>query len=262
MIDIKILLITAGNLEFKIITDSEYDTIVLKMKTENTTIEMDSYDLINDKSKNNILIKKDDDIYEVEVNMIEFDFIFYKDFYFELLKDGKVVETSSAFKLEPKGRKDLYGIVNKLMFDFERLWSISGTECALFVKNLESQPCPECYDDDLGQRISTNCSMCNGTGQINHYIPIYFKARRIKTQSQQVITDKGITFYNLAIYTTFSRLDFVLGSIMFDLTTREFFEIKNANEASIGGVRTSTQITAQIIPSNDARIKPLFPLLK
>ena len=49
---------------------------------------------------------------------------------------------------------------------------------------------------------------------------------------------------------------------MFDLTTREFFEIKNANVASIGGVRTSTQITAQFVPSNDARVKPLLPLLK
>jgi len=81
-------------------------------------------------------------------------------------------------------------------------------------------------------------------------------------ETQQFVNEKGVNIINLAIYTTFARLNFTLESIMFDLTTREFFEIKNANVASIGGVRTSTQITAQFVPSNDARVKPLLPLLK
>ena len=260
MISVEFELVTAANLEVNIITDKDYDKISLYMSSNDSNIELDY--CLNNVSKNNILIHKGDNKYEIDVNMIQFDFIYYKDFYFEIKKDDELVDTSEVFKIEPKGRKDLYGIVNKLKISFEKLWLISGTECALIVENPVAQKCSKCWDEELGQRISSECTECDGTGETTEYIPIYFKGRKVKNNTQQVVTDKGIRIYNIAVYTTFDRLNFILGSIIFDITTREFFEVKNALAASIGGVRTSTRITAQQIPSNDARVTKLLKIVK
>jgi len=261
MIIVDFSLITAANLEIKITADEEYDKISFLLKNDPDNIEIDYWE--NEKgSKNNILIKKNDNEFEIDVNMIEFDLIYYKDFYFKTYKDGDEKEESGVFKIEPKGRKDLYGIVNKLKVSFRKLWLLSGTECALIIENPTAEHCSDCWDEELGQRITSECKTCNGTGVTNKYTPIYFKARKVKSNSQQVVTDKGITIYNIAVYTTFNRLNFILGAILFDLTTREFFEIKNSLPASIGGVRTSTRITAQQIPSNDSRVKQLLKIVK
>jgi len=255
-------LITASNLEFEVLTDKDYNYLELVVLVDGVEIRLDRLEVQTGKSDTGILLKKDKNIYEVDLNLVEFEYIYYKDFQFILYKDEEVVEKSKSFKMEPKGRKDLYGIISKLIYDFNRLWTISGTECALFIREPLAQKCPYCWDKDLKQYISSKCTHCNGSGVLSAYKPIYFKARRVRTETQQFVNEKGVNIINLAIYTTFARLNFTLESIIFDLTTREFFEIKNANIASIGGVRTSTQITAQFVPSNDARVKPLLPLLK
>jgi len=259
---VNLKLITASNLEFEILSDKDYNYLELIVIVDGVEIKLDRLNTETGKSETNILLKKDTNLFEVDLNLVEFEYIYYKDFQFVLYKDDEIVEKSQAFKMQPKGRKDLYGIISKLIYDFNRLWTISGTECALFIKEPLAQKCPYCWDEDLKQYISTDCPHCSGSGVITPYKPVYFKARRVRTETQQFVNEKGVNIINLAIYTTFARLNFTLESIMFDLTTREFFEIKNANVASIGGVRTSTQITAQFVPSNDARVKPLLPLLK
>jgi len=256
-------LITASTLEFKINTDVDYEEIALIVIIDDSDIEIDRYNKSKDESVSGIILKKDTDIYEINLNLVTYEYIYYKDFKFILYdKDGNKVDESATMKMEPKGRKELYGIISKLRYDFHKLWLLSGTECALFVKNASADKCPECWDADLGQYVSSECPHCNGTGYQVGYTPVYFQARKVKSSTSQYTSEKGVNIITTAIYTTFERLNFTLESIFFDLTTREFYEVKNALTASTGGVRTSTRITAQFVPSNDARVKPLLKLLK
>ncbi len=261
-LDAKIKLITASNIEIEINTsDLEYDTIKLMMVEEGADIEMDRMSKNDKEGMNKVLFKKSDTLWQVSANFIDLMYLYYKDFYFQFLKDGNIVAQTNKFKIEPEGRRNLYGIVNKLLYDFNRLWQISGTECIFFMPNPFAEKCPYCWDEDLGQRISTVCEYCKNTGTTNEFIPIRFKARRIRTQTIQNVSSKGVLIKNLVVYTTFSRLNFVLENLFFDTTTREFFQIKNAVPASIGGVRTSTSLTAESVDITDDRVKKLISYL-
>ena len=256
----EIILITASTVDVKIDFSGDYDTVRLLMIESGETFETDRMGQFSNIGINKVLFKKGNNIWQIEANFIEIYYLFYKDFYFQFEKDGKEVAKSFTFRIEPQGRKNLYGIVNKLLFDFNKLWSVSGTECYLFVKNPSSSKCTYCWDPDLGQTIATNCPHCDN-GVVTEYVPIKFKARKIRTQSAQAVTSKGVEVNSTSMYSTFDRHNFLLETICFDITTREFLEIKNAQAASIGGVRTSTSLTVQLVDVNDDRVKKLIPLI-
>jgi ribosomal protein L37AE/L43A len=263
MIYLKNKVVTSSSMRFEYSIDDgkTLKTVEFYLVADKEDIKIDELDVETNTNKNNTLSLKDDNLIEVDVNYIGFEDIFYKDFYFNFLFDDDSSEKSNRFKIEPIGRKDLYGIVSKMKFDFDRLWTVSGTKCLLFVKNPTAEMCPKCYNKELQQRISTNCDYCNNTGQVKMYIPIEFKARIVKTQTQQAVTPKGIVVYSTSIFTTFARLNFILGNIIFDITSRQFYEIKGASISNVSGVRSSTRITAQYIPSNDSRVIPLLELI-
>lgn len=254
-------LITSSNVDVKLNIDFKYDLVLLVMVEDNEQVEMDRLLPFSNEGNQKIILKKKDTEWSISANFINITYLFYKDFRFEFFSNGELVAKTDNFKIEPKGKKNLYGIVNKLLFDFNKLWSVSGTTCTLFKENPTAQKCSYCWDFDLNQRISTDCPYCEN-GVVNEFISFDFKARNIKTQTSQITTPKGIEIINLTLYTTFSRFSFVLGDIFFDNTTRDFYEIKNAVPASVGGVRTSTSLTAQRIDINDDRVKKLIPYLK
>lgn len=259
-LDADITLITNSSVDVQFDINFQYTLVKLLLIDQDKQIEMDRIAKNSKKGNRNILLAKNNNVWEISANFIDITFLFYKDFLFQFFNGNDLVAESNTFKIEPNGKKDLYGIVNKLFFDFEKLWGISGTECILFVNNPNVQKCPYCWDYELNQRISTSCPHCID-GVIKEYIPLEFKARKIKTETNQSVTGKGISIINLSIYTTFSRYYFILGDIIFDNTTREFLEIKNAVPASVGGVRTSTALTTQAISINDKRVENLIPYI-
>ena len=261
MITIKPSVVTSSNLKFEFFSEEEIKTIEFYLISDKNDIKIDELDVQTKTNKNNTMFLRAENLIEIDVNYIGFEDIFYKDFYFVFINTDDKKDNSNNFKIEPKGRKDLYGIVNKMKFDFDKLWTVSGTKCILFVKNPSAEMCPKCYNKELKQRISTKCDYCNNTGQVKLYIPIEFKARIVKTQTQQAVTPNGIVVYSTSIFTTFARLNFILGNVIFDTTSRQFFEIKGATISNVSGVRSSTRITAQYIPSNDSRVLQLIDLI-
>ena len=261
MVNLKNKIVTSSSMRFEFNTDKEIKNIEFFLVSNKEDIKIDEFNVETKTNKNNTLLLKDNNLLEIDVNYIGFENIFYKDFYFNFIFTDDTNDYTNNFKIEPKGRKDLYGIVNKMKFDFDKLWTVSGTTCILFVKNPTAEMCPKCYNKELKQRISTNCKHCNNTGQIKSYIPIEFKTRIVKTQTQQAVTPTGIVVYSTSIFTTFARLNFLLGNIMFDVTSRQFFEIKGASVSNVSGIRSSTRITAQYVPSNDSRVIPLLELI-
>ena len=253
-------LITASSVDVHLDVKPEYKIVTLIMLADDKEIEMDRLILPSNEGIKKIIMKKKDTEWSLSANFINISYLFYKDFRLEFYNKGKIVAQSNSFKIEPKGKKNLYGIVNKMLFDFNKLWIVSGETCTLFKENPVAQKCEYCWDFDLDQRISTDCPHCEG-GIVNEFIGFDFKARKIKTQTNQIVAAKGVEIINLMLYVTFSRFNFVLGDIFFDNATRNFFEIKNAVPASVGGVRTSTSLTAQLIDINDDRVKKLIPYL-
>lgn len=258
-INTTIELITSSSINIKI-PSVDYDVAKLKMLSDSEEIEIDILSKDTLMGVNKVINVKQNNIWEISANFINIYYLFYKEFFFEFKKDGKVIAKTNLFKVEPKGRRNLYGIVNKMVFDFDKLWNVSGTNCELFLENPLATKCSFCWDFELNQRISSVCPYCDN-GFSRKFIPISFKARRIRTETNQVTSDKGLNIIETVIYTTFDRNNFLLESIFFDRTTREFFEIKNANTASIGGVRTSTSITAQKVDISDVRVEKLLPLI-
>lgn len=256
----EIVLITSSTIEVKIDIDVKYDLVKLMMRESEKDIEIDRLGNLSQRGINGVLLKKRKNLWEISANFIQIIYLFYKDFYFIFSDGDQTVAQTSSFKLEPNGRKNLYGIVNKLIFDFEKLWNVSGTQCYLFMKNPLAAKCPYCWDEDLQQSISTTCPHCDG-GITNKYIPIGFKARKMNTRTSQFVNNKGVKVNSSILYTTFDRNNFLLEDLFFDTTTREFLEIKNASTASIGGVRTSTSLTSEVVDINDDRVKILIPLI-
>jgi len=259
-INVNIALITSSTVDIELSEKPDYDVAKLKMILNNDVVEVDFLSRGMTIGINRVIRIKSDTVWEISANYINIYYLFYKDFYFEFYKDNTLIAKTSSFKVEPKGKKNLYGIVNKLLYDFNRLWELSGTVCTLFIQNPLASKCSYCWDFDLNQRVSSVCPYCDG-GYINNYIMMDFKARRINTQTAQVTSEKGINIIEQATYTTFDRNNFLLEEIFFDNTTKEFFEIKNANTASIGGVRTSTSLNAQRLETSDVRVQKLLPLL-
>jgi len=253
---VSIISISEGVVSFSL--DDDYDVIELVLDKDNDTISIDKLSKDN-KSIAGVLRYKDASNVIIDMNLVALENIYYKDFYLRFIdSDGNVVDETNHFSLTATGGSlRSLGIVNKLQHDFKIQARTIGTDLLVFVPNPMAKKCPECWDEKLGQKIKTNCSACSDSGIQDAYIIYKISTRRIKTQTQQSVSDKGITFYNTALFLTFARLNFTLGIFMYDRGTKEFFEIKNATYSNISGIRTSSSVTAQYVPSNDSRVTPL-----
>ena len=242
---------------------SDYPYIKLVVVLDNTSILLDLYSKEQDVSDYDIITIPNKHTLKIDVNMVQLDFLYYKSFIIEFLNEDKeTVAKTNTFNVSPNGKKHLYGIINKMQHDYDRLWTLSGTTCIYFVKSHIQDHCEFCYDKELKQVVNTNCSHCKGSGHKNIYTPVVFKARKIKTDTNQFVNEKGVRVVNVSTFNTFNRLNFTLGSFFYDKTTRDYFEIKDAHKASIGGVKTSTTIIGEQLATNDVRVAPLLQTLK
>ena len=242
-------------------SDEDFKFISLSMREEDAGYtEADRYSTDDKVSTNTaITYNSDNGLITVDLNMLPFSSIYYKSFKIILLdKDGKTVDKTGSFSFSPKGKTALYGIVNKLTFEFKQLAKFSGTTLMVFSRNPTSKHCPDCWDEELNQSISSTCGTCGGTGMLQDYITHSILSRKIKTQSSQGYKDKGSDTQEQSVFQSYARLDFPKGLVFFDETEKQFYEVSNRNVANIGGVRTSTTIVGKSIKSNDSRVESLL----
>lgn len=259
MISISITRNTASSFKFTIGTAITFAKAKLWLREPSgDDIELDIYSASTNKSVANI-IRVDTGTGEiaVDLNRLPFDSIYYKSFFVQFLDiDDVQIDTTSIFQISPLGKESLYGIVNKLTFDFEQLANFSGTNIRLFTKSLVEKRCPRCWDEELSQPISSTCD-CGGS----RYNSVDILARKIKTQSKQEYNDTGSKIREQAIFQTYARTDFIKGTLFVDLGNKEIYEVVDRTIANIGGVRTSTMFIGSLIKSNDARVAGIIDLI-
>ncbi len=198
--------------------------------------------------------------FTIELNKVPFDTILYKSFYLEFFDvSDELIHITDTFGLSPSAPLSIKGVVAKLHHDFSVMASISGSVLRVFLPNILAPKCPECWDEELGQRTSSSCTTCGGTGVKYH--PEDIIAKRVKTQSKQTYSGQGVMIDENVIFITYSRLNFTKGILVVDMASREIYEIADNTSATIGGIRTSTTIITSQIKSNDSRVSGIFPLM-
>jgi hypothetical protein len=224
--------------------------------------EIDRYDTsTNSSTRSALSIDQQSGEIHIDLNLLPFDFIYYKDIFIAFLDDTLVeVDRTKVFSLEPDINNNLAGVVKKLSHDFEMLCRVSGTTIVVFNKGAARNRCNECWDFDLDQRKKTNCKACSVSGDM--YIIDSMHAKRIKTESKQIYSDKGDVVIENVIFQTYGRADMKKGTIIFETNTKEFFEVVDRKIANIGGIRTSTMIISKAVPSNDSRVIGAKELIK
>jgi len=226
-------------------------------KDSDATIVVDTLSIEGNTNKNPVITQNQDGSFSVDINRINYTTVYYKDFYFAFYDGSTFVDQTYVVSLDPETESHFLGIVNKLNHDFNIEVKFSGTEGRIFRSDVTDIVC-DCWDTILKQSSNSNCPNCNGTGTvISELIPIDFKMKRIKSSRSEFINSKGVEIHSQAAFLTYSRLDFSIGIIFLDKNTGIFYEVKNANIAHIGGIRTSTKVIAMRIPSNDSRVLQL-----
>jgi hypothetical protein len=198
----------------------------------------------------------------IDLNQLPFDSIYYKKFHIDFMDDNNVlVDKTYDFSVSPTGIDALYGIVKKLSFDFHQMVKLSGVAVRLFVPSLTADKCPDCWDEEIGQSISSTCPTCSGTGMTHLYNPIDILCKKNKTSSKQQYSEKGSITMEQSVFQTYARADFTKGILFADLTTKNIYEITDRNIANIGGIRTSTMFYGRLVKPNDARVSAIVKLI-
>lgn len=259
MLKITITRNTASSFKFTINSQVSFAKAILFMSQAGGSDEsLDVYDAASNESESHI-IKIDTGSGEitVDLNRLPFDSIYYKNFYMQFIDTNDVeVDRTVVFQISPSGKESLYGIVNKLTFEFTILAQFSGTSVRIFYRSLVSDRCPECWDEELGQPVSSTCN-CGSS----EYNKVDILSRKIKTQSKQEFNDTGSKIREQAVFQTYARADFIKGAFFADLGNKEIFEVVDRTIANIGGVRTSTMFIGVLVKPNDVRVAGLLDML-
>ena len=260
MLNIDITRNTATSLKFTLGSSISFNSAILWFQPNNSIeiSELDRYDAQTGESINSVM-KVDVATGEItiDLNKLAFDSIYYKNYSVEFLDASDVtVDKTVSFQISPQGKESLYGIVNKLTYEFNIMAKFSGTSLRIFTKSLTDGKCALCWDDELGQAISSTCD-CAGSG----YTMQDIISRKIKTQSKQEFNDAGAKIREQAVYQTYERPDLVKGSLFADLGDKEIYEVADRTIANIGGVRTSTMLIGGLIKANDSRVQKILDLL-
>ena len=259
MIKISIIYNTTSTFKFVPNKQVSFNKAVLWMsQAGGEDTNLDVYNANTDSSINHIIrIHADSGKISIDLNRLPFDSIYYKNFYMQFLDDkDNEVDRTVVFQISPKGKEALYGIVNKLTFEFNQLARFSGTTVRVFTRSLVAGRCPKCWDEELQQPISSACDC--GSKQFT-WVDIL--ARKVKTQSKQEFDDTGANIREKTVFQTYARVDFIKGSFFADLGSKEIYEISDRNIASIGGVRTSTMFIGKLVQPNDVRVAGILDLL-
>ncbi len=205
-------------------------------------------------------IDSDTGEFNVDLNRVPFHSIYYKMFRIIFLDvNGDTIDSTFTFGMTPSGSDHFYGVINKLQEDFKIMAMLSGTTLRVFLPNLLAEKCPECWDEELGQAISSYCPACGGS---NKYIPMDILAKKVKTSSKQKYGKKGVSVKEAVIFVTYSRVEFSKGVKVANLATKEIYDITDRSIATIGGIRTSTTIVVSAMNSSDSRAADILDLLK
>ena len=256
MLNVEIVSKTYSTFSFTIPTGITFDEVVMYISEKDSmaTILVDKLGINGNTNKNPILTRDQNGIFHVDINRVSYTTVFYKDFYFALFDGSAFIDQTYPVSIAPKVEPHFLGIVNKLNNDYDIEVRFSGTTGRMFKADIQDDKC-DCWDPVLKQSDNSSCELCNGTGTvISELIPVDFTLKRIKSSRSEFIAEKGKEIISQNIFLTYSRLDFSIGHIFLDLNTHIFYEIKNANIAHIGGIRTSTRIVALRVPSNDSRV--------
>ncbi len=259
MISITITRNTAVSFKFTLFDSVSFTKAKLWLKANGEEdIELDTYDAVNNSSLSHIIrIDTDTGEITVDLNRLPFDSIYYKSFYMQFLDANDVeVNITQTFQIAPVGKQSLYGIVNKLTFDFAQMARFSGTDARIFSRSLVEGRCEECWDEELGQAISSTCTCEKKT-----YNKVDILCRKIKTQSKQEYNDAGSKIREQAVFQTYARVDFIKGTLFADLSDKEIYEVADRTIANIGGVRTSTMFIGSLIKPNDVRVAGILDML-
>lgn len=259
MIKISLTHNTASSLRFVLDSPVSFSIAKLWMKQDGSDpVELDSYNVLDGKSIIEAMrINQGTGSITIDLNKLPFDSIYYKQFHVQFLTDTLVeVDTTELFQIRPEGKESLYGIVNKLTFEFTTMARFSGTTLRLFAMAPTQSRCPECWDEELGQQIASDCD-CGGPS----YSKTEILVRKIKTQSKQEYNDTGSKLREQAIFQTYDRPDLIKGALFVDLSDKEIYEVVDRTVANIGGVRTSTILIGNVIKPNDSRVKWILDYL-
>jgi len=258
MVNIRIVHNTASSFKFTLLSAVSFSKAILWLSHGEEREKLDIYDVASMSSETGIFsINASSGELSVDLNMLPLESIYYKDFSIQFLDQNDVeIDSTREFKISPEGKRALYGIVNKLTFDFNQLAQFSGVRVRLFKKTIIQQRCPECWDYELEQPISSVCSCGNKA-----YTTQDILCKKIKTQNKQQYDNTGQREKEAAMFQTYARIDFVKGLLFANLGTKEIYEVVDRNIANIGGIRTSTMFTGNLIKPNDARVKGILPLL-
>ncbi len=221
-------------------------------------IELDMYTAAGDTSLSNIIkVNVGSGEITVDLNRLPFDSIYYKSFHLQFLDANDIeVDKTIVFQISPQGKESLYGIVNKLSFDFSQMANFSGTNIRIFTRSLLETRCSLCWDEELEQPIASTCS-CAGSA----YNTKDILCRKVKTQSKQEYDDTGSKIRESVVFQTYARSDFIKGVLFADLGSKEIYDVVDRTIANIGGVRTSTVFIGSLIKPNDARVAGILDLL-
>lgn len=259
MVNITIVNNTASSFKFTLSHEVTFQIAKIWMRTSKSDDnELDSYDVKTNTSKTHIItINSAAGEIGVDLNRLPFESIYYKDFFMQFIdSDGNEVNRTSVFQISPYGKEALYGIVNKLSFDFEQLARFSGVTVRIFTQSLIESKCAKCWDFELDQPISSTCD-CGGP----KYTYVDVLGRRTKTQSKQEYDNTGSKINEQSVFQTYDRADFIKGTFFSDYSNKEIYEVVDRTIANIGGVRTSTLFIGKLVKSNDVRVAGLLNLL-
>ncbi len=259
MLSIEIISQTYSTFSFNVLEAVDFDEMVLYIseKDSPTTVLVDRLTPDGNDSYNPVIRQDSNGTFHVDINRIDYTTVFYKDFHFSIYKGSVLVDQTGPLSIAPEIKSHFSGIVQKLNYDFDIEVNFSGGAGRIFKSDVTGERCT-CWDNILMQTSNSACSQCNGTGMVvKELIPIDFKMKKIKSQRNEFVADKGKEIISQSIFLTYSRLDFSIGQIFLDLKTYTFYEVKSANIAHIGEIRTSTRIIAVRVPSNDSRVSRL-----
>jgi hypothetical protein len=258
MLNIEITRNTASSFKFTISSQVSFSKAKLWLGQGSDTIELDMYDATTEASVANVIkVNVGTGEITVDLNRLPFDSIYYKSFYMQFIDSNDIeVDRTVVFQISPKGKESLYGIVNKLSFDFAQMANFSGTKIRIFTRSLLESKCPKCWDAELEQPIASTCD-CGGS--VYHTEDIL--CRKVKTQSKQEYDDTGSKIRESVVFQTYARSDFIKGVLFADLGSKEIYEVTDRTIANIGGVRTSTMFIGTLIKPNDARVSGVLDLL-
>ena len=259
MIKISITHNTASTFRFTLNDQVSFNKAVLWMSQAGSEdSDLDIYHADTGKSTSHIIkVNTDSGEISVDLNRLPFDSIYYKNFYMQFLdNDDAEVDRTVVFQISPSGKEALYGIVNKLTFEFNQLANFSGTTVRVFTRSLVTGRCPKCWDEELQQPISSTCD-CGGES----FTWVDILSRKVKTQSKQEFDDTGSKIREQAVFQTYARVDFIKGSFFADLADKEIYEVSDRTIANIGGVQTSTMFIGKLVKPNDVRVAGILNLL-